>query len=1293
MTFKEFLMNGFRHPYAKTLPELLEYTASSSEGTITIYRSEENFKILSYNELYVNARKYAGAYKNLNKNRSVLLAIEDSYSFLIALWGCILSGGVAVPLQPLKSEEINNKNYSRIVNICSQYDGITIVSDDDNIKYYRDMIDANTDLRLSCISISELENGKDTEPEKLDENDTVIVQYSSGSTGIPKGVKITHKNVMTSLGSVVCHLQMTDKTKTTIRSPHFHNMGLFINMLLMQVGGYSTICSPSLFIQNPTKFLQIVADDRADIVTRNNFGLEWMIKNVDTSKFNEDSFKSIKAFIVASEVVSDNTVKRFYDKFCPLGVKFDSIKACYGLSETTLAVTMTPLNDSLKRLKNINNDGTILVGVGNPLPGFEVSIMNEDGNFLNDDEYGEIVVRSDSVSEGYVMAEDENVNFKINGWLNTGDIGFIHEGEVFISGRKKEMFIVRGHNYMIHDIEHEILEIGNLSADNIMLCSSYDSDKNMEVLLLFYNTEKSDELIEKIKNINSSLISKYGFGIEKAIGVKTFARTGTGKINRNAMVGTYKSSSYIDCFNLNSISGNKTRKNNKNTSNEAVIRNIWSEVLEIDKDSIDNNVPFYDYGGNSVKQYQMLEKLNKTFDLNLKMSFLRQFITISEIAEGLFTDFEDEDDNDYYSNSSSDNDIAITGVSFRLPGAENFDELWDMLVSGKSCVSKVSEKRRKLAGRPNWNNWICEVEDVDMFDAEFFGIPENESIFMDPQHRLIFETAYEALEDSGEAFITEIPRNIGVYSALDNLLYLTRVIDHVRKNGLENVPPNTLVSNLMNISSARITHFFNFSGPAVAMDSACSSFLTALHTARKAIQNGEISSAVISTAHLAIIEEEFQLANQAGIISKSNRSKVFDKDADGSVLGEGVISVFVEPLKNAVKAKKHIYAVIKGSAVNNDGYSLSIMAPNPDGQFDVLKLAYKNAKINPEEISYIEAHGTGTKIGDPIEFRALNKFFSNMTKKELKNATIGIGSMKSNIGHLFPAASGAGLVKLIACFEHRMLVPSAELENINPALGIDKSPFFVVTEPVEWKTTEGMPRTAGITSLGLGGTNAHMILQEYENRKTSASFEKYPLVISAKTQEALDKKIIALKEYIKNNHDSIGDICYTLCKGRMAYKYRAAAVIESKAPEKCFDDLKFAQFSRIKKPEIYLKLNADIKYNEQIEKIISVLKNFKGIIINDKVVSVTDWKNNNIIKDNETENKIPKNSIIISTGIDYTDNALNISDFSDRNEIINLLNEIFFLGGVIDWEKVDGFAECGIVPLPKYPFNNRSYWI
>lgn len=1302
MDYKIFMKNDNHHPYARTLPELLEYTAKNSENGFTFHSLKGTESFYSYKELLEKAKVIAGSLKRGNVDNVVLLCIDDDETFFLTLWGCIIAGIPSSPIEPLRSNEIKSRDYSRLINIINGHKKCTVITDEANVSYYQDMMNVVNDPQKNCISSDKLNEGEPIEPCRQDENDCIIIMYSSGSTGNPKGIKITHRNIMYALAGIVISLQLNSKNIAAMWAPHFHNIGLYINMIVMQIGASVDIFHPAYYIQNPTGFFNFIYKKKTDITVSNNFGLEWAIKNVNRDVLDKNCLKSVNAYMVGSEVISENTLLRFEQVFSEYGLHKNVMKPAYGLTEAVLIVTLNALDQKCYSVKLDEND-TPVVSNGKPIPGLQLQIEDKERNILPDGKIGKVMVKAKSVTSGYINSDESCCTD--DGWLDTGDLGFMEDGNLFISGREKEMFIVRGHNYMIHDIEHEIAEAGGIPNDCISVNTYYENSKNEEVIVLFTTLAKNDETFTILEKISDKMLAKYGFTADSVVFLDEFCRTGSGKIDRNTLINKFKLGEYNDAIKVMRKLGSADVEKADMNKAEDIIADIWSKLLEIDKSSLDLDIPFYEYGGDSVKQYKMMAILNNTFGLQLQPTFFRKCTTISEISEGIRNCFpaEENDDNVLHKNLSGD--IAVTGYSFRLPGADDREQLWDILTNSKSMIAKVSDERKKLSETSDWEDWLGELKGIDLFDAEFFDISDNEAIFMDPQQRLILENAYEALEDSGEAIIRDTPKNVGVYSAIDQFPYIIRIHDYLKKNGIEKVHENALVSNLMNISAARISHFFNFNGPAVAMDSACSSFLTALHTARRAIQAGDISAAVVSTVHVIVEKDEFILSNKAGILSKSGRSKVFDKDADGSVFGEGVISVFIESLETAIKNKKHIYGIIKGSAINNDGYALSIMAPNSDGQYDVLKRAYNDAGISPDEITYLEAHGTGTKIGDPIELHALVKLYSEYKKDDIKNKKIGIGSIKSNIGHLLPAASGAGFVKLLSCFEHKMLVPGANFETVNPALKIGKTPFFVVTEPVEWEPENGGKRIAGITSLGLGGTNAHMILEEGVNKAPEASSRFYPLIISAKSREALDEKIVQLKNHMNDRKDSIGDICYTSCCGRMSFNYRAACCIDTSSISESFEKLQFSEYSKIRSMPVCIEYgqrvcdeNSVAVFKKCIDNLSPFFSEKAGIIVNnnyypEKAVNSEGFYDT--LKDTENAEDAalaPKKAVRVCIG-NSVDSDLSLDALESRDKVINAIIGLYLKGADIRWEAFEEFADCGITSLPKYPFKKVAYWL
>lgn len=436
------------------------------------------------------------------------------------------------------------------------------------------------------------------------------------------------------------------------------------------------------------------------------------------------------------------------------------------------------------------------------------------------------------------------------------------------------------------------------------------------------------------------------------------------------------------------------------------------------------------------------------------------------------------------------------------------------------------------------------LDRVDSFDCQFFGILPNEARYMDPRQRLFLETAWSTLEDAGYGGDKLRGTRTGIYLGLssDGSNEYFRLIEQ----GAPSFIGLSTAGNIKSIIASRLSYILDLQGPSMIIDTACSSSLVALHIACQALRDKQCDAALVGGVNLKIFpktEKEHQ--GNIGNASSDFKIKAFDDKADGTISGEGVASILIKPLAKAIRDRDHIYAVIKGSSINQDGSSIGITAPNVLAQEKVILEAWKEAKIDPETISYIEAHGTGTKLGDPIEVSAIQGAFEHFTDKKQFCA---IGSSKTNIGHMDSLAGLAGLIKAVLALKHKKLPPSLNFHVPNRNINFSASPVYVNDRLSDWKTEHGFYR-CGISSFGLSGTNCHVILEETPQQDPSDQevFQRHLFTLSAKTESALKKMISKYIAYLRGDHTHrLSDICYTVNTGRGAYSYRFATFIATK---------------------------------------------------------------------------------------------------------------------------------------------------
>jgi natural product biosynthesis luciferase-like monooxygenase protein len=619
-------------------------------------------------------------------------------------------------------------------------------------------------------------------------------------------------------------------------------------------------------------------------------------------------------------------------------------------------------------------------------------------------------------------------------------------------------------------------------------------------------------------------------------------------------------------------------------SREIVVREI-ARSLEKTPDLIPLDKSFHSLGIDSLKVIEIMETLGTNFEISLSPTLLFEYPTLAELTEHLvrqhgaqlekyiLADFNParspnlslersfaipssasqlgSENVNRASHSVRAEDIAVIGMSCRFPQASDLASFWQLLSTGKDAISEVPDLRWRwqdwysedpeAAKNKTYSRWGGFVDDIDHFDPLFFQISPREAELMDPQQRIFLEVAWECIEHAGYAAANLAQTPVGVFVGCSNNGYYQRIASKLTASdysaGIGN--QNAIIAN-------RVSFLLNLRGPSVLVDTMCSSSLVSLHAACQSIRQGECSMAISGGVNFQLSPEYYVAMSRMKMHSPDGRCKTFDRRANGIVLGEGAGAVLLKPLGLALADGDTIYATIKGSAVNHDGQTNGLTAPNPRSHAEVICRALAAADLSADQISYIEAHGTGTSLGDPIEIEGLTKAFRQFTQRQQYCL---IGSVKSNIGHLESAAGIAQIIKVILAMQHRQIPPSLHFEQPNPLIPFAETPFKVSTQLSAWESN-GL-RRAGLSSFGIGGTNAHIIIEEapiIEPVTLPVERPAHVLALSAKTEKALVQLADRYATHLASNSTAaLADICFTANTGRSQFSHRLSVVADSTA--------------------------------------------------------------------------------------------------------------------------------------------------
>ncbi len=838
---------------------------------------------------------------------------------------------------------------------------------------------------------------------------------------------------------------------------------------------------------------------------------------------------SLKLIMVSGEVLDVSLMNKFF-KIFP-GKKLINI---YGSSEVSADASYFELS-SISHYSDIP--------IGQPIKNTEIFILDKNRKIVPRGVVGEIYISGRGVAAGYLGNDKatrekflQNPYSKQSDSMKmyaTSDYGYLStSGLLHYRGRLDNVVKVRGKRVELSDIESNLL---NHQAVKEVIVSFDVKKQSHQLRAYFVKSNKNDILFSKdIQNFLRQYIPEYMIP-SQYYEVTELPKTATGKLDRK---------------NLSNIDANLLPVEQKYDISESQlqkkIKAIWLDVLNIDNISLHDN--FFDSGGHSLLLMQLKRKLKNQLNYDVSIMDLFEHPTIMLLSQHMASDKEKnkELDSNRHSLNIQQEDIAIIGMAVRVPDANNQVEFWNNLMSQHCAIKEIqplyNEETNTNVSDSQQTKFVysaAQLKNVEYFAANFFGMSPQEAAVLDPQQRVFMENVWEALENAAIDPMT-YEGKIGLYAGTSTSTYfLANILPTIDFSNPANVF-SAITSNSENYLATRIAYKLNLQGPCATVQTACSTSLVAVHMACRSLQVGDADIMLAGGVTIKLPQDNGYIYQQGLMVSPTGKCRAFERDSDGTVFSNGSGVVVLKRLSQAIDEGDFIHAVIKGSAVNNDGNSkVGYVAPSLSGQIKVIKEALNNASVKAETIGFIESHGTGTSLGDKIELSALKKvFMSNQHKR-----SVAVGAVKENIGHLDAAAGVISLCKASMVLRYGCIPGSAAYKHGNDELSADGKRFYIPTENISWKQASS-PRRAGVSSFGIGGTNAHVILEEapilLDDHQSSG-----PAVVnlSAKTPSELKDMHDNLREYLVSEKNlTLNSIAYTLNIGRQAFGYRWSCV-------------------------------------------------------------------------------------------------------------------------------------------------------
>jgi acyl transferase domain-containing protein/acyl-CoA synthetase (AMP-forming)/AMP-acid ligase II/acyl carrier protein len=1093
---------------AQATPDRVAYTFLADGDTVHEERT--------WGQLARRAQAVAAQLEGQPGDR-VLLAFEEGLEFLDAFFGCVWAGRLAVPVHAPDPRRLE-RTLGRLRSIVTDADVASILTTSD-------LVSAFDGLGRRVQTVDRLEEGA-TLP--VVEQRLAYLQYTSGSTSEPKGVRVTHANLVHQLRDFDLGYDHTPDGAIVSWLPATHDLGMVYGRLMsLWTGLRCVFFPPAAFVQRPARWMRAMSTFRGTHSPSPNFGFDLAAQRPSEEELAGVELSHVKVLLNGAEPIRRETEARFLERYRHHGLRPAAVTHAYGMSETTAKIVTEPIGRDTPRFVDLDpvayerNEAVVVlpgsprarVVASNGSPHLDTRVFAVDpatGRKLGEGRVGEIWVGGSTVADGYWNRPE--LSAEIFGgrtddgdgpFLRTGDLGFLLDGELYLSGRKKDVIILRGQNLHPPDLEREIEAAHAAIRGNGVAAFGFAGPEGEEVLGIAAEVNPDADPAAILAAVRAAL-GEMGLAAATIVLLQPrgIPKTSSGKLQRaevraRLQAGTLPVVARSDAARrsapvspLRAAVIGAPRRQRLHLLEEA-LRSAAAARLGLEPREIDPESPFLEFGLDSIAAVSLVEDISRSLGVDLPRTSLFDHPSVVAMAQHLEAKLPPAPDAEAppaseapsaapapRAASAAREPIAVVGLACRFPGGANDpDRYWALLeaavpVAGPVPAERWDEAQRFQSGPPSpgktYARAVATIDDVAGFDAAFFGINDAEAQLLDPQQRLLLEVAWEALEDAGARADRLRDSRTGVFVGAAPSHWANRM-------GAETYlgSPYSLTGTDVSFLAGRLSYVLGLRGPSSSVSTACSSSLVALHAAVKSLQDRGCDVALAGGVSLMTTADTMLALSQVGALSPDGTCKTFDAAADGYGRGEGCGVVLLKRLSDAVADGDRIHGVIRGVAVNHDGRSSGLTVPSGAAQTELIRTALADAGLAAADVDFLECHGTGTVLGDPIEVRAAGEAYAEGRPGD---RPLRLGSSKAVVGHLEAAAAMAGVFKVLLALQHGRIPPN-RVTTVNPELPLREYPLQIVTEPSPWARGP-RPRLGAVSSFGLSGTNAHVILEE-----------------------------------------------------------------------------------------------------------------------------------------------------------------------------------------------------------------------